>query len=419
MFPRFSRPSFRPAPLVESFAPLDNPCRGWFHLYPFSLSSGRPPEEEVFLQPEESLALVRVDMGDFRGGPFPPQAMDQAAAILELFHRAGKQMILRFAYDVQGLGPEREPGSAGTIFRHMEQLGPLFQKYAADILVIQGAFVGRWGELHGSRFLAGGIFPRLFQALDKACGGKCCLAVRTPAQWRQLADQAVPARRLALFNDGIFGSDTDLGTYGSLSRTQAGEAAPWTREEELAWQSETLAGLPNGGEALAGTGRLTSSKEGAGILRRMGISYLNASYQPELLDHWKGEALTGPGGWAGSSGYDYIGCLLGYRLVARHAAVKRGRVTVRIENVGFAAPCRTLAAGFLALGPDGREAARGEFAITGGFAPEDVTELSAVLPGEALAEGAGLHLWMRMGERPVRLANEGAGEALLLGTAGE
>lgn len=405
---------FIPAPLGESNSPLDNPGRGWYHIYPFSIASSRDPAEEVFLQPDERLALVRVGLGPFRSQELSPAALARVSAIFQLFRQAGKMMILRFAYDDEGKGPEWEPDSAALIKRHMNQLGKALQEYSRDILVIQGIFVGRWGEMHGSRFLAGSTMPQLLSTLFQAAGGKCTLAVRTPAQWRAAAAQLPPAltARLALFNDGIFGSPTDLGTYGQ--RREAGEAGPWSREEELDWQDARLCHVPNGGEALAGMP--LSCPEAAAVLRRMRLTYLNSSYQPELLARWKQETLAGPGCWAGCSGFDYIGCRLGYRLRVKSAEVKGKKLLVSVENLGFAAPCLPIRCSLSARNSQGTELCRaGLAADAGAFQPDRAELLQGELPPEALRPGAALYLEAEALGSPIGFANQGAPNSVCLG----
>ena len=61
---------------------------------------------------------------------------------------------------------------------HMEQIGDIVLKYAEDILVIQGIFVGNWGEMHGSKFLDIRDMRELLCCLHRSVKGSCCLAVR-------------------------------------------------------------------------------------------------------------------------------------------------------------------------------------------------------------------------------------------------
>ena len=245
---------FCKADFQESSQILDNPGRGWYHIYPFAAKpSPVPPEEEVYLAGgEERLALARIDIGAYRSRQLSDRALARIDSILDFFQANGKQVILRIAYDTSGKGLEREPETLDLVERHMEQVGDVLRPRGGGILVIQGIFVGNWGEMHGSRFLTDRSMARLLEAMYRSAGGCCPVAVRTPAQWRRARALADPAVRLALFNDGIFGSQTDLGTYGTSSRREAGEGAGWTREEELSWQAVHLECLPNGGEALAG-----------------------------------------------------------------------------------------------------------------------------------------------------------------------
>lgn len=344
---RFNKASglvFQRAQLLESADSLHNPGCGWYHVYTFQAQPSEEfpsVEEEVWLDEacrEEVLALVLVDIGAFRAGELSGEALDHISRILDFFRENRKQMILRLVYDRVGKGMMNEPSSRQLVKRHMEQIGGILRPYAAHILVIQGIFVGNWGEMHGSKFLDADSLCELLHTLYRATEGKCFLAVRTPAQWRTAADSPkLPEGlkgKLALFNDGLFGSPTDLGTYagddGDLSSRGNG-----SRARELAWQEKHLENVPNGGEALAGT-ELTGYLPAAADLGKMHLSYLNSVYQPEQLEYWKREKVVREDCWGNLNGFDYIGRHLGYRFVVRDAEMKKGRLRIRVENCGFA-----------------------------------------------------------------------------------
>ena len=148
-------------------------------------------EEEAWLDEscrQEQLALVLILIGDYRACEIPKEALLHIGQILEFFRRNGKETILRFVYDNEGKGMEREPLTASMVKRHMEQIGGAIRPYMEDILVLQGIFVGNWGEMHGSKFLGRDSMCDLMNALYRATEGRCFLAVRTPAQWRTVAD---------------------------------------------------------------------------------------------------------------------------------------------------------------------------------------------------------------------------------------
>ena len=186
---------------------------------------------------------------------------------------------------------EREPLTLAMVKRHMEQAGGAIRPYLEDILVMQGIFVGNWGEMHGSKFLDEVSMCELIDTLYRVTEGRCFLAVRTPAQWRRITGRLTSGglkERLGLFNDGIFGSPTDMGTYGTASGREAGEDGSWSREEELGWQEQYMDAVPNGGEILSCM-PFKSSRHAAEDLAKMHVCYLNSIYHPEQLDHWRKE----------------------------------------------------------------------------------------------------------------------------------
>ena len=329
---------FQKAKFLESSKELGNPGRGWYHIYPFVIQN--PPEfslEEtrsciLDISREENLVLVRIDIGAFQSCEIPKEALETVSDIFHLFRVSQKQMIVRFTYDSKGRGMEKEPQSIDLIKKHMEQLGEVICKFATDILILQGIFVGSWGEMHHSKFLTVSDMSELICSLYRAVRGECYLAVRTPEQWRNITDykraEQGLKKRMGLFNDGIFGSSTDLGTYRE-----------GTREKELMWQKYFADSAPNGGEVIAGE-RPVGYRQAAEEMQSMHLSYLNSSYQQRQLDHWKNERVEEPGCWKGLSGYEDIGRHLGSRFVICRVRVSRRRVSQRylevvIENHGF------------------------------------------------------------------------------------
>ncbi len=340
--------NFVKADFRESSGNLMNPGCGWYHVYNFKAlppADGRPVEEEAWLDEscrQEQLALALIDIGDFRTAPLSEAALNHIRQILEFFRRNRKQLLLRFAYDTEGKGMEREPLTLAMVKRHMEQVGKALRPYLRDILVLQGIFVGSWGEMHGSKFLDDDSMCQLIDQMYRITEGNCFLAVRTPAQWRRITVSPMTGpgveEKLALFNDGIFGSDTDLGTYGTMAREQAGETGSWSREEELEWQSRFLDAVPNGGEILS-CQPLTGYRQAAEDLEEMHAGYLNSIYHPEQLDCWRKETVEEPGCWQGVSGYDYIGCHLGYRFTVLNVSEKKRELQITIRNNGFGNLC--------------------------------------------------------------------------------
>lgn len=423
------RTCFQKANFKESSRKLFHPGCGWYHIYTFQAEPKEgigKVEEETWLDETsegERLALVLINIGSFRVCELSGEALFHIGQILRFFQEKEKQMILRFAYDTKGAGMVNEPSELSLVKRHMEQIGSILCRFSEDILVIQGIFVGNWGEMHGSKFLGGEDVYTLVHTLYKVTEGRCFLAVRTPAQMRRILKNPGSSQglkeKLALFNDGIFGSATDLGTYGAFSGNQAGLEEKWSREEELLWQ-ETYAGhVPNGGEVLDGLS-LKGYAEAAEILKKMHISYLNSVYHQERLLQWKSEIIE-EGCFKGFSGYDYIGAHLGYRFVVRDVreAEKGGReLMIAVENTGFA--CLMEEADCF-LTAEGKAGELYRYDIETDSRRWDSGQriwLKALLPPEGRYEGGlriFLKLWRKRDGKALGFANEGAKEFVFLG----
>lgn len=346
-----SRWKFQRADLEESSQALRDPERGWYQVHNFSADKGFSREElEWILRGEDVLALALIDIGAYRERALDQAGLNCISGILDCFVEAGLDVILRIAYDHEGKAMEREPLAFRQVEEHMVQLGPLLAKYAEHIFVYQGLLVGSWGEMHSSRFLITSQLSRLAVELEKNLGTRSFLAVRRPMYWRALNPWAegkedYSRTRMGLFDDGILGSDTHLGTFGTMPRREAGWEKAWTAEEELTFEEKLCRYAPQGGEAIyeEGASEKRSLEETVKRLRRLQLSYLNRVHDGRLLELWKGMTWKEKGPWSGVNGYDYIGRHLGYRFCVRSVKVnlpkgdqERCQWEIAVENTGFA-----------------------------------------------------------------------------------
>lgn len=283
---------FQKAILQESRKAIQNPGCGWYHLYTFN--AAQTGEPLYIACEEEELVLLRIDIGAFWDKPISEPSLEWI-----------RREVIR--------------------------------EYADDIFAVQGILIGNWGEMHGSRYLTPDAFRTLTDTMIKAVDGACPVAVRKPAQWRELTlgwtEQE--KKKLTLFNDGIFGSETDLGTYGTLSPETPGQKI-CSREEELEWQKNEMCGKFCGGEAIWGSGAepapFVSAPKAMADLERMHISYLNSTYDLRRLEQWKAETVED------ESGLEAIGKRLGYRFVVEGVEFvsEREELQITLENKGFA-----------------------------------------------------------------------------------
>ena len=376
--------------LKESTRALKNPGCGWYHIYTFDLSKKSSNESFYIDCEEEELVLLLIDIHAFRGcEQIPKEALEWFSSILTFFEQHDKGIILRIVYDTKGRGMENEPSSIKIVKSHMKQLGSIICEHTSEkkslpgkILVHQGLFVGSWGEMHGSKFLSEARMKELSDTFLEATKGSCPIAVRKPVQLRTLNCkktasiplQNAPNTNFTLFNDAIFGSETDLGTYGTIRKSALPENSdkektPWAREDELSWQKTKLQQSFCGGEVLGGMNMLSESSGNTDYpprtldwhqvvaeLAKMHVSYLNSIYSKEVLDDWKEQRIM----WNGEeiSEYDYIGRHLGYRFTVTqvkiscvgqekkkqaqsdtNSQISENVITLTIKNTGFANMC--------------------------------------------------------------------------------
>jgi len=337
---KFSRAEF-----VEDDRRLDNPGRGWYLLHSFAAEEAVNEEELKWcICKDHKLALILIDIGKYRNMPLDIEALLNIGAILRFFKQSGQEVILRIVYDRIGKGLEREPTLMNMILRHMNQIGPVIEVHADCIFILQGLFIGSWGEMHTSKFLKPESLEKLTVTLWKATRGSCYMAVRRPVQWRYVIPEEIAvdsegqAGKLGLFDDGMLGSDSHLGTFGVQPRKSAGWQEAWMRDEELEFDNRQSRLAPIGGEALMGAREeALPFSEVIKTFRRMGLSYLNSVHDPRLISHWKENIYVNDMGQEMSQ-FDYIGNHLGYRFVVRNAeisAAKEMTLSIEIANVGF------------------------------------------------------------------------------------
>lgn len=278
---------------------------------------------------QDRLVMVLINIGSCRSGDLTEDMLDYLRRILAAF--PGQEMIVRITYDTEGKGLEREPDSLEQVLRHMRQVGPVLRSFSGRIHTLQGLFIGSWGEMHGSRYLSDEGLRLLAKTLWDAVEGSCYLSVRTPRQRRVLEQSGVDINKVGVFIDGLFGSETHLGTFG-VEADPARRECTWLPAMELAYMNEDCAKAPNGGETVLG--EWVPGERIIQTLERMHLTYLNRVYDGGVLERWRQEIYQG-----GQSLYDYVGSRLGYRFVLKTVRMKirRGRREILLsgENQGF------------------------------------------------------------------------------------
>ena len=339
---------------TESAKPLKNPNRGFYYIYRFEIKDKETDYSELVPKlfqedTETTLALVEFNLKEFKDQEISPKGMANLEKLFQALEKTGKRLIVRFLYDWDEKAMDSEPENMGQILFHIRQVGPLLKAHEKQIFTLQGIFLGNCGEMHSSRYMETERVQTLARKLGEAAGENIYLALRTPLQWRQTTRVSNPAgisrrdkilaTRIGLFNDGMLGSGSDLGTYGAGSREKDGPLVSWSREEELDFQNVLCRLVPNGGEVVIDN-YLNNLENAVKDLSRMHITYLNMGYDKAVLDKWAASKISEPGVFSGMDGLSYMERRLGYRLVLREARMSGAGDTLSLEadlqNVGFA-----------------------------------------------------------------------------------
>lgn len=362
---------FVPENMGESTLSYNNPGRGWYRIYTFKAEEGFNPQETYWcLCEDESLVLVLIDIGAYAKVKLDDGALSNIKNIVSWFAAQGKDIILRVVYDCEGKGIEKEPGSFGLVKEHLSQLvGVLGSEDMPRIYLYQGLLIGSWGEMHSSKFINRDKLKELERLVYD--GMKCeYYAVRSPMYWRWFRDEAlwgdyenssVDREPMGIFDDGMSGSDTNLGTYREDATGNGQWLEKWNRQAELNFIKTVSAYSPVGGETVfpqsgvqadileklkqnkpeeVESMEATLTVHQISLLKAVNVTYLNSTHDEDMLSMWKGWTWHSQDVWDGCSVYDYIGNHCGYRFVVRNVSVVLGRkqatVTFNLENVGFA-----------------------------------------------------------------------------------
>lgn len=351
--------TYTPASCPESAEELHNPYIGWYQIYQYDLDDAGSCDLDMIQNTEHrpGPALLEFSLKGYADRSVSDTGLQLLEQILKSWRSTGRQLIVRFLYDWDGDALDREPDSLDLIREHMSQTSGVINRYADCVYIMQGLYIGSWGEMHGSRYANPGDMAALAEHLASVTDPAIFLAVRTPEQWRLLTglteppaeetarDGSLPSR-LSLFNDGMMGSATDLNTYAEDTSVPDSPYGMRSRTEELAFQNLLCTRVPNGGEAVIDN-PYNDFPAAVTTLSDTRVSYLNEVYDEAVLSKWKNTSYSGEGLYHGMNGYDYISTHLGYRYVIRSSACSSlppwervTDLTIVLENVGFSGSYR-------------------------------------------------------------------------------
>jgi hypothetical protein len=286
-----------------------------------------------------SRGYIRLDK--YRNQPLPAEFLTQLNQQFQLVRSAGIKVFPRFVYNFPGPNESmaqiaKSPdASLDLTLSHINQLKPILQNNADVIAVLQGGFIGAWGEWHssGSGLAEAEPKAKILSALLTALPPNRMVQVRYPndikASYPQAFNQANAFRgsrqaRVAFHNDCFLTNASDSGTFEpnpAEMRNYVSQIAPF---------------VPVGGEtcSLTPAEQRTECSLAEADLAKFHWSYLSIDLYEPARDRWR----------AGGC-YDKIGQKLGYRLQLKRSdfplQVKRDRQfggKFVVKNIGYASP---------------------------------------------------------------------------------
>ncbi len=356
--------TYIPVPNEESTAALSNPCIGFYQIHGYLLedTSSFDLSGVHSLEYGPGLVLLQFNLQSYASSPISQEGLVLLDQILSAWQSTGRQLIVRFLYDWDGDVQGKEPEELSRVLEHMTQTAQVLNQYVSCIYILQGVYLGAWGEMHSSPLLDEENLITLITHLSQVTDERIYLSVRTPAQWRTIVRSPLPlsreyafcgslSGRLGLYNDGMLGSASDVGTYAEPEASASlSSYDKWGRQREIDFQNALCAYVPNGGEVIQDN-PWNDFPQALIDLSAIHASYLNSQYDREVLDKWALSTYHGNDPYDGMDGLSYISRHLGYRYVLRESSLagpsspleEEAVCTILLENVGFSVSYRPFA----------------------------------------------------------------------------
>ena len=338
---------------VEADKDVVSPERGMYTGY--EVRSDTEPLTAAYVKsrlanPGNSLWLLEFYLTDFMTSDISNTFMKKMRDCFDGVRDGGAKAIVRFAYrdNNNNSNEDKEPKPA-QLLRHIEQVKPILRQYEDVIFVLQAGFIGVWGEwYYTTHFSSLTERKKVTDALLEALPSSRQIELRTPAFKMGLYNIALKdtltaatahngsiTSRLAGHND-CFGADkNDKGTFdGDVSRKF--------------WMAETRYTIMGGETCEVSDYCLCPAT--LKDLKDYHWTYLHDGYNRSVLDRWSTDGCM-----------DEIRSHLGYRLVltdVHYEAIEAGKpckVTIRLENKGYAAPMNPREAWLVWVTPDGKK----------------------------------------------------------------
>lgn len=332
----------------DSLVTLMNPDRGWYRAITVKLDESIDMQAQCQQAIMDNMSIIhlRVDIGQLSGNVnsdsvdknFTDEQLQSLNALLDIIRNNGLSVIIRFAYDFDG-NSGKEPKSFETIKNHIRQLSTFFDTNKDIISTVETGLLGPWGEMHtAGQYQTDNYYKTLIETLLENTPNEMKINVRKPYFYKLVVGSLNNSQsRIGIYNDGYFGSLTDLGTYDNGI----------SRNDFISWMRIQGQNTLYGGEATSfGNTEDELYSDADFVLPEMPkthTTYLNAHFNLDIINKWKTQYYTSSTSeYNGQTAHKYITDHLGYRIVLRNSeissSVEKGAicgVNLELENVGF------------------------------------------------------------------------------------
>lgn len=356
-------------PLYFGAALQDNPDRGYRGELYLTLGSGssypsdptpalESLQHEIAEFEEEGVQVYQlyVYLIEFYNKPIPPEALTQLTTYLQSVEKAGKRVLMRFAYeytDTMKVGP-----SSKQILSHTQQFKTWFTEN--DTLVNQTVYAmqlgmfGLWGEGHGSVHWTNGKETnrkKVINAVFDMIPDSMTLMMRTP-DYLTLVDEKDKARA-SIHDDFLIGVEDK---WGMIPFNHPDNQTLYNMSQHSIADAELPWGSNNATNQIEPIPLLVQAKNYG--LRTLSLKHNyketkddSDALKPYYLMQWKDKLLTPevlveqglpyfPVALQNGSVsvYDYLNYHLGYLLCATNLKTQGTNVSFDLINFGMSAP---------------------------------------------------------------------------------
>lgn len=255
--PAYAVPETLNLSFTEASGEVPNPERGMMSYNKITLSDAGPYTQQAIPldYTGESLAFILFYMNYFMDKDLNDNAINLVKAQLDRVRAANKKVVLRFAYTEDNPADAPHEAAPSQLLEHVDQLSDagIFSDYADIIYVVQAGWLGTYGEWyyttnsHGNsvpsytdyyKYTVSGSTVTDFNGNYAALLDKLLVKIPAPIQiglracfykryylspsdinsWDAISSWGTGANnRLAFFNDGFRGDNTDVGTFQSAT----------------------------------------------------------------------------------------------------------------------------------------------------------------------------------------------------------